>query len=61
LVNKLSNPKKVEQYGDLSDVSDTFKTCLKDWISAGITIASCASASTALLWAANVNSAPVAF
>jgi hypothetical protein len=61
LFDKLCNSKKAEQYGDLSDVSDIFKTRLKDWTSAGITIASCASANTALLWAANVNSAPVAF
>lgn len=61
LFNKLSSPSNAEQYGDLSDVSDIFKARLKDWTSAGITIASCASANTALLWAANVNSAPVAF
>jgi len=61
LLDKLGNPKKAEQYGDLSNVNDIFKTRLKDWTSAGITIASCASANTALLWAANVNSAPVAF
>ncbi|KIV87964.1 hypothetical protein PV10_09154 [Exophiala mesophila] len=48
-------------FGDLSDVSDICKTLLQGWAELGISTESCASTTSAILWAANINTAPIVY
>lgn len=48
-------------YTDMSDVSDICKTLLQEWRELGISTQSCASITSAILWAANINTAPIVY
>lgn len=48
-------------YGDISDPSEVVKDRLTSWTQKGVPLESCARANAALLWAANVSTAPLAF